>query len=870
MKQQIPLEEAIASVRNDEAPSAVAAAAAARVWTRVAHEAGVPLAEVETIRGCADVQALLPAHREGTLAPARALLVEDHLRECAACRAAFQKPGSRRLSILPWRSASAAVKPGPRRLQHTALAAAALLAVAITGLAVQRAFFAIPPGSRASVQAVSGALQRVADARTPPLQPGQEVGEAEAVRTARASRAHLKLRDGSIVEMGERAELSVTVRGNDTTIHLQRGHIIVQAAKRRTGHLLVASKDCTVHVTGTVFSVNGGLKGSRVSVIEGLVRVVGGGDDKLLQPGEQWSTNAAMGSVPMSEEIAWSRDLDQHLALLGEVQALREKWASVQMPGLRYQSRLLDVLPEGAVVFASLPNYGQALADAHRLFEERLQESPVLREWWDKADPARSGGPNLATLIDKVHSFADFLGDEVAFAAVADGRRARPFLLAEVRRLGLREFIEAETASTDPSSDRGPVVQILDDSAGSAGPRAHIFVLLLGDLIAVSPDAASLRLLAQEIQAGGGLERTPFGQRIADAYRDGVGLLFAADFERITQSASLAGRDAERFHSAGVDGLRHLIVERKQVQGQAHTEALLGFAGPRRGIASWLAAPGPMGALDFVSPNAEVIAAFLSKSPSLVLDDILSLVKSDDTDAQQKLADLQSKLDLRIREDLAETLGGEFAIALDGPILPTPAWKVIVEVYDPVRLQTSLQVLVNKANDEAARAGRPPLRLEAEQVGARTYYSLRAEDLPIELHYTFADGYWVVCPSRALVMQALRARDTGEALSRSADFRGLFPGDRQDHVSGVMYQNLGPMMGSFMELSRSAQLSPDQRRSLDALGRSAKASLVCAYGLLDGIQVSGTGGSLDLDPTSLALPLLLGQGLAGTVRREAP
>src|SRR5205814_10602013 len=115
------------------------------------------------------------------------------------------------------------------------------------------AWCGVPAGSRAAVQAVSGGLQRVGGEQAASLVPGAEVGEAEPVRTARASRAVLLLRDGSTVEMGERAELSVTARGNDTTIHLTRGNIIVQAAKRRTGHLRVASGDCTVSVTGTVF-----------------------------------------------------------------------------------------------------------------------------------------------------------------------------------------------------------------------------------------------------------------------------------------------------------------------------------------------------------------------------------------------------------------------------------------------------------------------------------------------------------------------------------------------------------------------------------------------------------------------------------------
>ena len=475
-QQQINLDEAIRALRDDEAPAGVAEAAANRVWTRVAHEAGLAPAAIDTIRGCADVLALLPAYGSSTLEESRALLVQDHLNECATCRATFQQPVGRRLAVLPWRASTRVAPRQPRSYRREALAAAAMLALAVAGFAVQRSFFGVPPGSRAEVQSVSGMLQRVAADAAPALQPGAEMAEAEVVRTAGGSRAHLKLRDGSIVEMGERAELSVSVRGRDTTIHLQRGSIIVQAAKRRAGHLLVASNDCTVSVTGTVFSVNGGLKGSRVSVIEGSVKVArGGAAETTLSRGQQWTSNDVMGRVPVRDEIAWSRDVDQHLALLGEIQALRQRWGSLPAPRLRYESRLLGLLPAETVLFASVPNYGQTLAEGYRLFQERLRESPVLQEWWANADPSRHGGPSLDDVIEKVRGFSEYLGEEVALAAAADSgsREPRPFVLAEVRRPGLREYLLAEIARLEELHGGKAPLQILDDEALASEPESR-------------------------------------------------------------------------------------------------------------------------------------------------------------------------------------------------------------------------------------------------------------------------------------------------------------------------------------------------------------------------------------------------------------
>ena len=872
-RDETTLDDAIAAVRDDEAPAAVAETAAARVWQRLAPHASRDAVPVEAIHGCADVMALLPAYRRGELKAERAWLVEDHLRECVACRAALREPGGRRLAILPWRPASPQAKPEARRFGRYAVAASVLLAVGLSAWAARQVFFAVPAGSRATVQAVSGALHRLDGGRALALAPGATVGEGDTVRTARGSRAVLRLRDGSSVEMSERAELSVTARGKDTTIHLDRGSIIVEAAKRRTGHLLVAASDCTVSVTGTVFSVNRGIKGSRVSVLEGQVRVARGGAETVLAQGDQWTTSDAVGTVPLRDEIAWSGDVDRHLALLAEWKTLRQKWSAVEMPGVRYESRLLSVMPEDTVVFASLPNYGETLAEAHRLFQERLQASQVLRDWWRSVDPARHGGPSLADVIDRIRSFSDFLGDEVVFAAVDEGhlRRVVPILMAEVRRPGLREFLEEKLASADRQEDR-PTIRILGDEAdpGASADKWVVFVLLRPGIVAVATDEKALRALdARREGAGAGLDRTPFGQRILEAYPNGVGLLFAADLERMTAAMAEHDKDPQQqqaLHRSGLDGLRYLVLERKVVADESQTQAVLAFGGARRGIASWLAAPAPMGALDFVSPNAQGAAAFVFKGPALVFDDFVGLITTNDSRARDQLAQLESKLDLSLREDFAATLGGEFAVALDGPLLPTPALKLVVEVYDPARLQASLELLVTRTNDEAASAGRPGLRLEAEQVGEETYHSLQG-DMPFELHYAFAGGYLVAAPSRALVMKAIRTYESGESLGRSATFRSLFPPDRDAHVSGLLYQHVGPTVLSLLRVPGATQLTGDQRRSFEALTQGARPTLVSIYGEDEGIRVAGTGGAFNLDGADLALPLLLERAMGGLPRQ---
>jgi len=243
-RKETSLDEAIAAVRDDKPLPGAAERAAARVWERLVPAAS-GLAGVETIEGCADVRGA------ASRASAR--------RAAARARAPGGGPPAG-LRGLPRRAAAGAApplaprlakgggEPRPRRRARGArgaIAASVLLAAGVSAWAVQQAFFGVPAGSRAAVQAVSGGLQRVGRrARGEPRPRRGGRGGGAGPQPPRASRAVLRLRDGSTVEMGERAELSVTARGNDTTIHLTRGSIIVQAAKRRTGHLRVASGDC--------------------------------------------------------------------------------------------------------------------------------------------------------------------------------------------------------------------------------------------------------------------------------------------------------------------------------------------------------------------------------------------------------------------------------------------------------------------------------------------------------------------------------------------------------------------------------------------------------------------------------------------------
>ena len=270
---------------------------------------------------------------------ARALLFEDHVHSCVACRHALERARDGE----PQRVFRLERKPSRSIAWRWAMGAAASAAVAIGVLAFSSGMLPGQHPIRASVQSVDGSLYSGSGVESRLILAGYQLRNADEVRTAKGSRAVLRLLDGSLVEMGERSDVSVSRAWKGTTIHLDGGQVIVQAAKQRSGRLYVATDDGLVSVKGTIFSVNRGTKGSRVAVIEGVVRVDYGERTTELHAGEETTSSASVSKVPIKNEIAWSRDAAKYLALLGDFAVLQKQFAAIPGPGLRYNSDLLPL-----------------------------------------------------------------------------------------------------------------------------------------------------------------------------------------------------------------------------------------------------------------------------------------------------------------------------------------------------------------------------------------------------------------------------------------------------------------------------------------------------------------------------------------------
>ncbi len=838
----------LSEIQNEPVDDQIVVQAGERVWKSIAATGPTADLSTHTLRSCEDFQALIPGYLGKELAPARALLFDDHVHACVACRHAVERAREGELQTV-WRVETG--RPSSRAWRW-AMGAAAVIAVAVAGLAFNRGMLPGQHSIRAAVQTVDGSLYSGSGAEMRVIPVGYEIRNGDEIRTAKGSRAVVRLLDGSLVEMGERSDLSVSRAWKGTTIHLDGGQVIVQAAKQRSGRLYVATDDGLVSVKGTIFSVNHGTKGSRVAVIEGVVRVNFGDNTTDLRAGDEATSSASVLKVPIKNEIAWSKNSAKYLALLGDFAVLQKQFAAIPGPGLRYNSDLLPYVPDHTVIYAAIPNLANTLGEASQLFQDRLQQSPELRNWWKQQQ--KGNGPKLEEVLNQVKTFSSYLGDEIVFAVGKDGQTyTAPVVLAKVQQGGLEDFLQkaGRKLSTDPSQ---VTLQIVHNPwAMAPATNRPLLVYISNALLIASPDLAELQHAAMRAQQGNPSEfsATPFYQQIVRSYQQGAEWLFCADMEQIVAPNVQVGSSIHGL-PPGIADVRYLTMEHREVGGKTESHADLMFASERQGVASWLAAPASMGSLEFVSPEASMVTSAVIKNPRSIMEEIFKMIGSGNTDFAQHLAEFEAKTGVNVLNDLAAPLGGEVTMAFDGPMLPTPRWKLIVEVYDPTTLQSTIAKLVDSFNRQANTEGHS-LQLTQRQVGSRNYFVIRSASQPnSEIDYTFVDNYLIAAPDIGTLSRAIQSREAGYTLAHSAGFQALLPNDGYTNFSAIFYHNIGPVVGPLVEqVKASAALTAKQQQSMDALTANSAPGLIYAYGEPDRIVVATNTGFMGFDLGSL-------------------
>jgi hypothetical protein len=756
------LERALQEMQQEDVDAATLEAARARVWEKVTNANSAT---------CAEFRHDFHAYLGRELGDGRRILLEDHLSRCSGCRARIaEMKGERPVAAMPLPSSS-------RWVQWGAVAAVAALLLAVLYLGRDAIDSMIGPGGpRATVVSADGGLYRLPVGA---LEAGATIDEDEPVRTGPGAHAVLRLADGSMVEVNERTELFVTAAWSGEAIHLQRGDIIVKAAKQRGGdHLRVLTRDSIASVKGTVFAVSAGLGGSVVSVVEGSVAVKQPGREVLLRPGEQAASIPGLANS-VANAVAWSPEAESYLQLLTSFVKIERELANLPAE-LRANSTLLSSLPAGAVVYGAVPNPGLTIGRALSLAEEQSAQNATFGAWWNSET-----GRLLRQMTDRVQSVNPLLGDEIVFcASLPGGEEPVPIVIA-----GVQPGKRAEVSSA---------LEVLFSAAGEASGSYSVS----DDLMVVSNSPSHLAWALAHLGQGAG---SPFAAAIGERYRRGVGWLIAMDAAPLVTMAS--GDDAPPIKLAGMIGMKYLFLEQRAPAGALENEVTFAFQGARTGMGSWLADTGSGGAAEYLPADALIAGYVSTREPLQLFEEFVAQITRAAPEFERGLASMDEKLGAGFIQNLTAALGSEAALAVTGLSVSGPTWVMACLANTPGVIDSSLQKLVQTFNaelgpDEQAKR----IVLQQESAGGRTWNTLKPGGLPLGITWTYDRGYLVAASDRGVAERAIATRNGGSQLVWSPEFLGQLPSSAGLHPSAFAWLNAKGALGILSTLTSNSKI----------------------------------------------------------------
>ncbi|MGH9477058.1 MAG: FecR domain-containing protein [Terriglobales bacterium] len=838
-----------ASLSAAEVAELLTAAGADPAALTVRAQASIPL------ESCAAFQALLPAYRAGTLAAARRLLVEDHLHQCVACRHALHP--SAVATPLP---APSSVSPRRRVPAWAYAAAAVVIAVAVIGFAGRADLLPGQSPALATLTASGGGAFAVSGAAVAPASSGYVLDTGARLRTGSRPGAELALRDGTRLELGRRTEVSLVRGWTGITVHLLSGEMIVRAQPQPWGRrLYVATADSRIADQGTIFSVAHGLLGSRVAVAEGRVAFTFEHNGRELRQtvlaGQEATSDSRLALVPVQDAFNWSSNAGQYLALLGELSSLDKQLESLASPPPRYHSELVGLVPANAFIYAAIPNLNLTLGQVQQILQSDLTSNSALSAFWNQADKSgQTNGQQIQGMLNRLQQITGFLGDEFALAAAADPKPGL-VMLASVAKPGLPAAL-----AHLPAAPHAPALQVLTspNAAGTGFSRSLLVWIGNGKLIA-SHNGALLQVcaaLAQTSTPGPFLQSTLY-QKIAPLYQSGANWILAADVNQLR----LLHVHAKVSSAAQPASHITYVVARTQLRNSGTPTSIeVDFSGPRSGLAGVLAAPGPMGGLAFISPQASFAASFLTQSPA----QLMTVMHGDHHKTSSSPSPSPQKQALRQDQtNLASTLGGEFTLAQDGPIVPTPGWKAAIEVNDSLATQADIAQLVHDIN--AAAPANKQLTINQQTSNSYTIRVLTQGGAaqPV-LAYTFAGSYLLAGSSVSEVEDGLQSYASGTGLAASSQFQSLLPQNSQSNFSALIYHNLNQSLAPLV-----AKLVPsvpaNWQSAVQALLTNSTPGLSYVYARPSSLELASSRGLL-----GLTLSDLLALQLHSNRRLKAP
>lgn len=560
-------------------------------------------------------------------------------------------------------------------------------------------------------------------------------------------------------------------------------------------------------------------------------------------------------TAPQSQPgTAFSEDLKKYPGLLPELgQLIDDLKHDVKYPAARSESALLPLLPAGTTYYVAFPNYGEVARQSLATLNQHLQSSAVLHDWWQHGELS-SAGPKIQEFLHQFDQLFQYLGYEIVVCGETGGKNRGLLVLAQVRKPGLREFLKEMWKQNQSEMESMRVFDAQELAIAKPGPAQQLTVLVRPDYVIVAQNVEALRSFNSYLDGKTkdaktkDFPSTEFGQRLGQAYRDGVSVLMAADLHTILHQNAGNKQSQEVLQRSGFSDTKYAVWEYNHGNDKSGSIGELSFTAPRRSAASWLAAPAPMGSLDFVSPQTALVGSTILKNLGDIYSDIQYLASASNPQAFAMVTPMEQAMHISLKDDLLALFPGEVAFELQRFLEPKPEWKAILRVSDAQHLQATLQTMFTSMQYKT---------MQFEEDGV-TYYSVTfpPPQNPTHIVYTFVDGYLLVAPSHELITEAIKLHKSGESLAKSMKLQETLPAGYPADASALWYED--PSTIAAMNLRR---FSPDMAAAFTRIAPPTAPFVFRAYGEDTAIRAVSTSGSADpsmlLIVAAIAIPNLL-------------
>jgi hypothetical protein len=569
---------------------------------------------------------------------------------------------------------------------------------------------------------------------------------------------------------------------------------------------------------------------------------------------------------------AWTEELNKYPGLLPELAHLSERIRqNIKFPAPRAESKLLSVVPASTTVYVAAPNYGEVIRQIRDIVNDELKQSDVLHDWWTHGKAA-TVGPKFMDGLDKISQFDQYLGDETAFSYTFDPEHPKKtsfLFVAEIRKPGLDALLRSAAPALGDSAS--VPLRVFDSkqlavAKESPAGQQQLFVLLRCDFVVASSDLATLRSYDVYLtSAKHDFASSPFGAHVAKEYGSGATVLAAADLQPLLREARVrfGTKETQNYlEQSGFADVQYAILKRGLLAGKLVGQGELSFTGPRHGTAAWLAKPGPLGSLDFLSPDAFFAMAINLTGFSQIFEDSQKLAGTANANVFAGIAGGAQAVNLKLKDDLLDLLPGEIAIEVDPkasaqsdsaqPDLTQPVWRVVLKVRDEQHLQKTFNTLLTTTHFPVQQTEHADVTFNTLQIPGKK---------PTEVDYAISGGYLVVGPSMDVLSDAFHLHGSPDSLATSPKYLASLPAGQSADASAIFYQNPKLTLNGMLK-----SLPAPFADYLAKYAADAPPSITRLYGESSAIREVGSSGTFDagavLIGAAVAIPNLLRSKIA--------